>query len=250
MNKIFSLGWYNHECSALVPRNCNGLTVHGPFIAPFLLVLDIGPETQRTPSLQLDRGLTFLSAFYMAGSAPSLTRSCDKYAHCGPPIYRNYKTAAVESVYTSTTDDNCRSCVFLLSDRSHTITWVSYSALPVLLVLVASVPLLPSSSQIPDSGPCRVPGLCILCTTLPRVPLAVVPYSASSSAFPSIDFVIARGFFGLPTPNPVSVFYAISSPFPTLLPGLKASVVTTSSSGVASKTPQTMHGAAHPLASY
>ncbi len=79
---------------------------------------------------------------------------------------------------------------------------------------------------------------------------AGVPYLASNSASPSIDFVVAREFVELLAPDPISLFHATSSPFPTLRPGLKSSAVTVPSSGVVSKMPQTMRGAAHMLASY
>jgi len=78
----------------------------------------------------------------------------------------------------------------------------------------------------------------------------MAPYPASNFASPSIDSVVVCGLFGLPTPDPVSVFHATSSPFPMLQPRLKASAVTTLPSVVVSKTSQTVCGAAHPLASY
>jgi len=65
----------------------------------------------------------------------------------------------------------------------------------------------------------------------------VAPYPTSKSASLSTDFVVACGFVGLPTSDLVSVFHATSSPFPMLQPGLKASAVTTPSSGVVSKMP-------------
>jgi len=191
-----------------------------------------------------------LSTFDKFRSYPSLAHSSDMSSHHGPLIYKNYKTVAGESVYTSTTNDSCLSCAFLLSDRSHTIVRVPHLTLLVLLVSMALAPLSPSSSQILDSGLCHGPGLCILCTTLLRVPLAVVPYLASKSTSLSIDFVVVHEFVGLPTRDSVSVFHATSSPSPILRPGLKASAVTTFSSVVVSKMPQTMRGAAHPLASY
>jgi len=115
---------------------------------------------------------------------------------------------------------------------------------------MASVPLLPNSSRIQDSGPYRDPGLYILYTTLLCVPLVRVPYLASNFASLSIAFVVARGFVGLLTPDPVSMFHATSSPSPMPLPGLRASVVIVPSSGVVSKMPQTTHGAALLSVSY
>lgn len=86
--KIFSLGWYNRECSALVLHNCNRLVVHDPFRAPFLLILDLALEIHPALLLLLDQGLMFLSAFDKLGSYPSLAHSFDMSAHCGPLIYR------------------------------------------------------------------------------------------------------------------------------------------------------------------
>lgn len=250
MNKIFSLGWYNHERSALVLRNHNKLIVCGPFLVPSLLIPNLGPKIQCTPSTRPGQGLVFLSAFYRLESTPSSTCSCDKYACRVPPTYKNYKTATAESVYTFAIDDNCSLCVFLQSDISRTTVRVSYLALHGAMVSMVLAPLLPSNSRILDNDPCHGPSLCILCTTLPRVPPAMVPYPASSSAFPGRDFVVVRGSVELLASDPISVFHATSSPFPMLQLELKASVVTTSSSGGASKTPQTTLGATHLLASY
>lgn len=151
-------------------------------------------------------------------------------------------------MYTSATNDSYPSCAFPLFDRSRTIAWVPHLALPVSLVSMALVLLLPSSLQILDSSLCCGPRLWILCTTLPRAPSATTPYPSSNSASPGIDSIVAHGFVGLPTLDRVSVFHATSSPFPTLLPKLKASVVTTSFSSVVSKTPQTTSGVVHLLA--
>jgi len=79
------------------------------------------------------------------------------------------------------------------------------------------------------------------------MPLVLAPYPVSNSASLSIDYIVVHGIVGLPTLDPVSVFHATSSPFPMLLHGLKASAVTTLSSGVVSKMPQTMCSATHPL---
>ena len=111
-------------------------------------------------------------------------------------------------------------------------------------------PTLANSSQISDNDPYRGPRIYILCTTLLCTLLAGAPYPVSNFASPSIGFVSAHGFVGLPIPDPISVFHATSSPFPRLLPGLRVSVVTVSSSGVASKTPQTMCGVVHLSVSY
>jgi len=124
-----------------------------PFLAPFLLVLNLVLGIQCVPFPQLGQGLTFPSAFYMLESAPSLTHSCGKYAHCGPPIYKNCKTAARESIYTSTTNESCLSCAFPPPDRSHTRVWVPQLVLPVPLVSTSLAPLLPSSSRILDNYP-------------------------------------------------------------------------------------------------
>ena len=136
------------------------------------------------------------------------------------------------------------------SDRSSTITRVPHSTLPMPLVSMALAPLLPSSSRTLDNDPCHGPGLCILCTILPHVPLAVVPYPASKFAFPGIDFVVTCGFVELPTEGLVLGSHATSSPFPMLCPGWKVSIVTVPSSSVVSKMPQTMHDVVQPLASY
>ena len=106
--------------------------------------------------------------------------------------------------------DNYPLCAFPLSDRSRTIVHVPHSALTMPLVSTALAPLLSSSSQIPDSDPCRGPGLCILCTTLPCMPLAAVPYPTSSSALPGRDSVAAHGSIEPLAPDPVSVFHATS----------------------------------------
>lgn len=153
-------------------------------------------------------------------------------------------------MYTSATGHNRLSCALLPPDRSCTKVQVPHLALHVPLVLMPLVPLLPSSSRILDNDPCRGPSLYILFTTLLRTPLATVPYLASNSASARIYFVVACGSVGLPILDPVSVFHATSSPFPTLRLGLKYFVVTAPSSGVVSKMPQAMHGATHPLASY
>jgi len=123
-------------------------------------------------------------------------------------------------------------------------------ALPAILVSMALVPLLPSSSQVVDSDPCRGPSLFILCTTFPHVPQAGVPYLASSSSFPGRDSEVVRGSIELPIPDPILVFHATSLPFPMLFPGLKASIVIAPSSGVVSKMPQTTHDYTHPSVSY
>jgi len=219
MNSILSSSWYNHRHSAPVLRNCNKSTVHDPFLAPFLLILDLFLEIHRAPFLPLGRGLTFLSAFDRLGSDPSLTHSSDKYALHGPSNYRNYKTVVGVLLYTSTTNDNYLSFSFLLFDRLHTIARVPHLTLPVPLISMALGPLLPSSLRILDNGPCRGLGLCILCTTPPLSPLAMVPYLASSSVFLGRDSIVARGFVELPAPDPISVFHATSSPFPMLWSG-------------------------------
>lgn len=126
-------------------HNCNRLTVLSPFLAPFLLVLDLALEIQRAPSPWLDQGLAFLSAFYRWGSAPSPTHSCDKYAHHGPLIYRNYKIVVAEFGYTSAIDDSCLLCAFLLSDKSRTIVGVLHLA---LLVPPVSIALAPPPCQV------------------------------------------------------------------------------------------------------
>lgn len=121
---------------------------------------------------------------------------------------------------------------------------------PEPLVLIALVPLPQNSSQILDNDPYCDPGLYILCTTLLRMLPVGAPCPASKSASPSIGFVAVHGFVGLPTLDLVSVSHATSFPFQMLLPGLKSSVVTASSSGKVSKMPQTMHGAMHMSVSY
>ena len=143
-------------------------------------------------------------------------------AHRGPLIYKNYKTAAAEFLYTSTTSDNCSLCAFLPLDRSHTKARVLHLALPVPLVSISFVPLLRNSSQIPDSDPYRGPGLYILCTILLCMLPSGAPYPVSNSASPSIGSIAACGFVGLPTPDLVSMFHATSSPFPMLLPGVES----------------------------
>ena len=77
-----------------------------------------------------------------------------------------------------------------------------------------------------------------------------MPYLASSSTFPGRDSVIACEYVELLALDPISVFHATSLPFPMLQPVLKASIVTTSSSGGVSKMPQTTCGVAHALVSY
>ena len=167
MNKIFFLGWYNHRHSALVLHNCNKLTIHGPLLAPFLLVLDLTLEIPRAPSLPLGRGLVFLSASNRLGSDPSFIRSCEKYARRGLLTCKNYKTTVGEPTYTSAENDNYPSCVFLLSGRSRTIIWVSHLALLVPLVEMALVPALLSSLRISNNDPYRGPDLYTLRTTPP-----------------------------------------------------------------------------------
>lgn len=196
---ISSLGWYNHRHSALVLHNCNILTVCGPFLVPFLLVLDLALEIQCVASPQLGRGLTFLSASYRPRSNPSFTCRCDKCARRGLPTYRNYKTTTGESVYTFATNENYPFFVFLLFDRSHTIMRVLHSALPMPLVSMELATRLPSSLRTLDSDPCHGHSLFILGTILHHAPLAATPYLASNFAFPGIDSVVAHGFVELPT---------------------------------------------------
>lgn len=140
MNKMFLSCWYNCRHSAQVLCNCNKLTVYGPFPVPFLLILNISPKIQSAPPPQLGWGLMFLPASYRLRSDPSLTRNYNKFSRRGPLTRKNYKTTAKESVYTSATNDNYPSCVFLLSDRSCTIAWVSHLVLPVPLVSTALAP--------------------------------------------------------------------------------------------------------------
>lgn len=212
------MGWYNRGNSALVLHNYNKLTILSRFLVPFLLVLDLILEIRYAPSPQLGRGLAFLSTFYRLGSDPSLTHSYDKCSRHGLPTYRSYKTATGESVYTFATNNNHTSCVFLMADKSHTITRASHSALPVPLVSMALAPLLPSSSQALGSDPCHGPGLYILCTILPRMPLATVLYPDSNFAFPSIDSIDTCGFVELPTQGLISGSHATSSPSPMIWP--------------------------------
>ena len=168
----------------------------------------------------------FWSASYRLGSNPSLARNYGKCAHRSLLPCRNYKIIVRVSVYISAANDNFLSCVSLLSDRSHTIKWVSHSALLAPPVSAALALLLPSSSRTLDSDPCHGPGLFILCTILPRVTLSMVPYPTSCFAFPNTDSVVAHGFAELPTEGLVSGSHATSLPFPMLWPGWKVFVVT------------------------
>jgi len=250
MNNISSLGWYNHGHSALVLHNYNKLTIRGPFLVPFHLVLNLAPKIQSTPSPHLGQGLAFRFASYRLGSDPSLAHNYDKCAHRGLPTYRNYKTIVGVSMYISTANDNCLSCVSLLSNRLHTIKQVLHSALLAPLFSTALAQLLPSSLQTLDSDPCHHPSLCILCTILPRMPLAAVPCPTSSFAFLNTDYIVARGFVELPTQGLVSGSHVISSPFLMLQPKWKVYVVIVPSSSVVPEILQTMHDAIHLSTSY
>lgn len=83
-------------------------------------------------------------------------------------------------------------------------------ALFVPLVSMALVLLLSNRPQILDSGPYHGPGLYILCTTLLHVLLASAPYPVSNYASPSIGVGAMHEFFGIPTPDLVSMFHATS----------------------------------------
>jgi len=156
----------------------------------------------------------------------------------------------MESRYISAIGDNCLLRAFLPPDKSCTKAQVPRLGPPMPPASMELVPLPPNSSRIQKNDLYRGPGLYILNTTLLHVPLTRVPYPTSNSSFPSISSTTVCGFIGLPTPDLVSAFHATSLPFPMLLPGLRASIVTVSSSGVELKMLQTMHGAAHLLVSY
>jgi len=74
----------------------------------------------------------------------------------------------------------------------------------------------------------------------------MVPYPASSFAFPGRYFVVVHGFVELPTQDLGSESHATSFPFPMLWPRWKVYVVTASSLSVVSGMPQTMHDVVHP----
>jgi len=170
--------------------------------------------------------------------------------HCGPLIYKNYNIVAAESGYNSAIGDSCLLHAFLPPKQLHTRARVPHSALLVPPVSMASAPLWPNSSSILDSDPYRDHGLYILYTIFLHALLARVPYPTSNSASPNVGSVVVCGFVGLPTLDPISVFHATSLPFPILLPRLRASFVTVSSSGLESKMPRTTRSGTHLSVSY